>query len=57
MKQSDKYHDLETKPIIGAAGGASLGGLFGSIGIVIGAAIGFFVMLAVVIYLLKNGKK
>ncbi len=50
MEKSNKYYELETKPVIAAAGGASLGGLFGSTGIIVGGILGFSVMLGIVLY-------
>lgn len=51
MDNINKYYELETKPIIGAAGGASLGGIFGGTGIIVGGLLGFFTVLGIVLYL------
>lgn len=50
MNGTNKYYELEIKPVIGAAGGASLGGLFGGTGIIVGGLLGFFTMLGLVLY-------
>lgn len=54
MNDNDKYYDLETKPVIAATGGASLGSIFGSSGIVIGGIIGFVAALVIILYFYKK---
>lgn len=52
MKHTEeKYYELQTKPVIAATGGASLGSLFGATGILIGGILGFVVAIVVVLYL------
>jgi hypothetical protein len=50
MEKINKYHELETKPIIGASGGAAMGGIFGASGVLIGGIVGFLVALGIVLY-------
>lgn len=50
MEKINKYHELETKPVIGATGGAAMGGIFGTSGVLIGGIIGFAVVLGIVLY-------
>ena len=57
MNGTNKYYELEIKPVIGAAGGASLGGLFGGTGIIVGGLLGFFTMLGLVLYIFFYKKK
>ena len=50
MNKQNKYYELETKPVIGATGGASLGSIFGTTGVLIGGLAGFVITLSIVIY-------
>lgn len=50
MNKETKYYEVQTKPVIGAMGGASLGSVFGATGIIIGGVVGFLVALGLVLY-------
>ena len=49
-KEIEKYYELETKPVLGATGGASLGSVFGSMGILVGGILGFLIAIGFVWY-------